>query len=63
MFSVYTVDMQNLELFNAINALFEARSNGMVTSEEWENLEAVAKRVFGSDVVSEWRTHDELTKS
>ncbi len=46
------------ELIAAINALFEARSNGMVTSEEWENLEAVVSR--HSSIVAEWRTPDEL---
>ncbi len=46
------------ELIAAINTLFEARSNGMVTSEEGENLEAVAKRQ--SSYVAEWRTSDEL---
>jgi hypothetical protein len=57
-FSVYTVGMD--ELLKAINALFEARSNGMVTAEEWENLETAAKAASGWREVSEWRTHDEL---
>jgi hypothetical protein len=47
------------ELLKAVNALFEARSNGMVTAEEWENLEAAAKRASGMIPVAEWRTPDE----
>jgi len=53
------------ELLKAVNALFEARSNGMLTAEEWERLESTAKQLSSAmyprlPAIAEWRTHDEL---
>lgn len=48
------------EILKAVNALFDARSNGMLTSEEWEGLEAATQAAYGQHATAEWRTHDEL---
>jgi hypothetical protein len=42
-------------------ALLEARSLGMLTSQEWERLARAVESESGERV--EWRTHDELQTS
>jgi hypothetical protein len=45
-------------LATAAIALMEARSYGMLTSQEWDNLRAAVQMETGSN--PEWRTYDEL---
>ena len=45
-------------VLNAAVALMEARSDGMVTVEEWTNLAHAVETESGRKI--EWRTHDEL---